>query len=83
MYYVKQNLKKQIAVSGWYSIQSSQDEIDMLYAQGRVVLPQDCPASVNEFVVLQAGSGSALCVRKGEYLEKIGADTRIMLLTNA
>ena len=83
MYYAKQNLKKQIAVSGWYSVQSSQDEIGMLYAQGRVVLPQDCPASVNEFAVLQAGSSSALCVRKGEYLEKIGADTHIMLLTNA
>ena len=62
-------------VHGWYSVQSSQDEIDMLYAQGRVVLPQDCPASVNEFAVLQAGSSSALCVRKGEYLEKIATQS--------
>lgn len=58
-------------VHGWHCIQSSQDDIDTLYSQGKLRLAEDCVASVNEFVVLQANSSSALCVRTGEFLEKV------------
>jgi len=60
-------------IHGWHSVQSTPEDIGTLYGQGKLALPEGCVAVLNEFVVLQAGSSSALCVCTGDFLEKVGS----------
>lgn len=56
---------------GWSTVQVDSNTIDEFYEKGSLRLPHDLESSANEFVVLQSGSSSALCVIKGDRLEKI------------
>ncbi len=71
-----------LAVRGWHRVETNREMIDALYATGAVAIPAAFDGMVtNEYVVLSAGSSSALARVFGERLHLVERRRQVWGLT--